>query len=301
MSTTDNKYSAKHWSIKAENTVASLGKVALVDEINIFQRDNQFNGDVAIGRPGTPGNKAKCQLNRTSGSYNSSGALIDNLGRYMLITIYGASNKTNFITYMNNHSSDLDITASAADGNYIYLEAKVPGTYANDIEYYAVGSFYDNNYGTSTQGTKTTGTDEVKAQCQVSLGSNLDKAGCIVYTKGGVVKGVAVAPALSGARTLQELADLINEKEDLDFTAEVSGTYLVFTNKEFGVDTTVYYRNGCFNAATHLTVKQGSLVPGTEDIPGSDNTLTLNGESVPTHFGNNEYVGINIFTGPVGI
>lgn len=271
------------------------------DAANVFERDNQFNGNVAIGQPGTPGDKAKCQLNRTSGGYNASGALIDNLGRYMLITYNGAGNKTNFITYINNHSSDLDITASSADGNYIYLEAKVAGTYANEIEYYAVGSFYDNNQGSTTQGTKTAGTDAVKAQCQVSLTSNLDKAGCIVYTKGGVVKGIAVAPALSGSRTLQELADLINKKEDLDFTAEVSGTNLILTNKEFGADTTVYYRNGCFNAVAHLTVKQGSLVPGTEDIPGSDNTLTLNGESVPTHFGNNEYTGINIFTGPVGI
>lgn len=298
---TDNKYSSKHWSIKAENTVASLGNVAMRDAANVFERDNQFNGNVAIGQPGTPGDKAKCQLNRTSGGYNASGALIDNLGRYMLITYNGADNKTNFITYINNHSSDLDITASSADGNYIYLEAKVAGTYANEIEYYAVGSFYDNNQGSTTQGTKTAGTDAVKAQCQVSLTSNLDKAGCIVYTKGGVVKGIAVAPALSGSRTLQELADLINKKEDLDFTAEVSGTNLILTNKEFGADTTVYYRNGCFNAVAHLTVKQGSLVPGTEDIPGSDNTLTLNGESVPTHFGNNEYTGINIFTGPVGI
>ena len=219
----------------------------------------------------------------------------------MLIPYTSSRSKTNFITYINNHSSDLDITASSADGNYIYLEAKVAGTYANEIEYYAVGSFYDNNQGSITQGTKTTGTDEVKAQCQVSLTSNLDKAGCIVYTKGGVVKGIAVAPALSGSRTLQELADLINAKEDLDFTASVSGTNLILTNKEFGADTTVYYRNGCFNAVAHLKVKQGTVTPGTEDIPGSDNTLTLNGESVPTHFGNNEYTGINIFTGPVGI
>lgn len=298
---TDDKYSAKHWSIKAENAVASLGNVAMRDAANVFQSDNQFNGNVAIGLPGTPGDKAKCQLNRTSGSYNASGALIDNLGRYMLITYNGASNKTNFITYINNHSSDLDITASAADGNYIYLEAKVAGTYANEIEYYAVGSFYNNDHGYVTQGTKTAGTDETKAQCQVSLTYNFNNAGYIVYTKGGVVKGIAVAPVLTGSRTLQELAALINEKEDLDFTAEISGTYLILTNKEFGEDTTLYCFGGCFAQRTHLKVKQGSLAPGTEDIPGSDNTLTLNGESVPTHFGNNEYAGINIFTGPVGI
>ena len=60
MGDTDDKYSAKHWSIKAENAVASLGNIAMRDAANVFERDNQFNGNVSIGLPGTPGNKAKC-------------------------------------------------------------------------------------------------------------------------------------------------------------------------------------------------------------------------------------------------